>query len=272
MKIHETNNRLLFDTNRPASKTMDVQISDVHMADYQREIDRSKVKRICAEFMPDRMRPIELSLRDGKYWCYDGQNRLEVCKLLNMKKIKANVHYGLTYEDEAFLFAVQHINERYISKREQWDALIKAGDRAPLAKMVNSVCLKWDFVVGSDKKDGKSIGAVREILKIAERHGKRGLDDILFVLRTAFENDPYCSHHDLVAGMGRVLDLYKDLGDFEFNRFVQVLSKQSPRIILKKAMTERGRGGKQVARIIVREFNKGLGKDSKKRLNENLIH
>lgn len=259
-------------TMHVAPKNMEVQISDVHMAAYQRKVNPPKIKKICDEFMIDRMRPIELSYRDGVYWCFDGQNRLEVYKLLGHKRIPANVHYNLTYEDEAFLFAVQHINEQHISKRDEWRALCEAGNRAPIAKVINRVCNEYKFQVGGDSKDGKSIGAIREVLKITERHGEQGLRDILFVLRTAFDFDPSVAHHDIVAGMGHILDTYPKLGDYEYNRFVQSLKKTSPRLLLKKAMTERGRGGKQVAKAIISEYNKGLGKDSAKRFNEHLIH
>jgi hypothetical protein len=126
--------------------------------------------------------------------------------------------------------------------------------------------------VGGDNSNGKGVGAIRELQKIEARHGERGLEDTLFVLRSSFEHDPSSAHHDIVAGMCKILDTYPKLGDYEFNRFVQVLKKTTPRTLLKRATTERGRGGKQVARTIIVEYNKGLGKDSKLRLNENLIH
>jgi len=252
------------------TKNMDVQISDIHMAAYQRKINPTKVKKICAEFDKHRMRPIELSNRDGKFWCFDGQSRLEVYKQLGIKKILANVHYGLSYEDEAYLFAVQHVNEQHISKRDEWNALCEA--KAPIAQTIRRACREFDFELGGDTTNGKGIGAIREVLKITERHGERGLRDVLFVLRTAFQHDPSTAHHDIVAGMCKILDTYPKLGDYHYNRFVQVLGKISPRILLKKAMTERGRGGKQVAKAIIQEYNKGLGLDSKMRLNEHLIH
>lgn len=255
---------------RTPTKTTEVQISEIFMDSYQRKINPSKVQKICEDFNLHRMRPIEISQRDGTFWCFDGQHRLEVYKHLGIKRIPANIHFGLTYEDEALLFAMQHVNEQHISKRDEWKALCEA--RAPLARMITRTCREFNFEVGGDTKDGKSIGAIREVLKIAERHGEQGLRDVLFVLRAAFEHDPSSAHHDIVAGMCKLLDTYPKLSDFHYNRFVQVLKKTSPRILLKKSMTERGRGGKQVAKAIVLEYNKGLGRDNKLRLNENLIH
>lgn len=260
--------RSFFD--RPVVKSMEVQLSEIHLANYQRKINPEKVKKIRESFDPHRMRPIELSSRDGKFWCFDGQHRLEVFKNLNIKRIPVNVHFDLTYEDEALLFAMQHVNEQHISKRDEWKALCEA--KSPLAKMITRTCKEFNFEVGGDSKDGKSIGAIREVLKIAERHGEQGLRDVLFVLRSAFQHDSSSAHHDIVAGMSKILDTYPCLEDYHFNRFVQTLGKSSPRILLRKAMTERGRGGKQVAKVIIQEYNKGLGRDSKMRLNEHLIH
>ena len=260
-----------FDGERDtAMKNMEVQISEIHMAGYQRKINQAKVKKICSEFNKHRMRPVELSSRDGKFWCFDGQHRLEVYKRLGIKRIPANIHYGLSYEDEAYLFAVQHVNEQHISKRDEWSALCEA--KAPIAQTVRRTCREFDFEFGGDTKNGKGIGAIREVLKITERHGERGLRDVLFVLRTAFQHDPGSAHHDIVAGMCKILDTYPKLDDYHYNRFVHVLGKSSPRILLKKSMTERGRGGKQVAKVIIQEYNKGLGLGSKMRLNEHLIH
>lgn len=256
--------------SRVPMKNSDVQISEILMDAYQRKINPEKVNRICADFNVHRMRPIEVSQRNGKLYCFDGQHRLESYKKMGIKHIPANIHFGLTYEDEAMLFAVQHVNEQHISKRDEWKALCEA--KSPLARMVTRTCREFDFEVGGDSKDGKSIGAIREVLKIAERHGEQGLRDVLFVLRTAFEHDPSSAHHDIVAGMCKLLDTYPKLGDFHYNRFVNVLKKTSPRILLKRSMTERGRGGKQVAKAIVLEYNKGLGRDNKLRLNVELIH
>lgn len=251
-------------------RNSDVQLSEIFMDSYQRKINPDKVNKICADFNIHRMRPIEVSQRDGRLWCFDGQHRLEAYKKLGIKHIPSNIHFGLTYEDEALLFAMQHVNEQHISKRDEWRALCEA--KSPLAKMITRTCREFDFDVGGESKNGKNIGAIREVLKIAQRHGEQGLRDTLFILRTAFEHDPSSAHHDIVAGMCKILDTYPNLGDYHYNRFVQVLGKSSPRILLKKAMTERGRGGKQVAKVIIQEYNKGLGVGSKTRLNEHLIH
>ena len=251
-------------------RNSDVQLSEIFMDSYQRKINPDKVNKICADFNIHRMRPIEVSQRDGRLWCFDGQHRLESYKKLGIKHIPSNIHFGLTYEDEALLFAMQHVNEQHISKRDEWRALCEA--KSPLAKMITRTCREFDFDVGGESKNGKNIGAIREVIKIAQRHGEQGLRDTLFILRTAFEHDPSSAHHDIVAGMCKILDTYPKMGDDHYNRIVQVLKKTSPRTLLKKSMTERGRGGKQVAKAIVLEFNKGLGRDSRMRLNAELIH
>lgn len=251
-------------------RTSDVLISQIKMDVYQRKIDRAKVARICQDFNPHRMRPVELSYREGVYYCFDGQNRVEAYKMMGFEKIPANIHFNLSKEDECILFADQNVNEVRVPTRDKWKARLIGNDKRALT--ITDCCKKFNFTIG-EKSDAKTIGAVRELEKIMEEYGERGLVDSLFVLRTAFEYGKGVSHRDMIAGMHKLLNTYPNrLGDYEYNRMVDRLSKITPAQLLREANNERGRGGKQVAKAIVRHYNSGLPRNSKKRLNENLIH
>ena len=251
-------------------RTSDVLVSIIKMDVYQRKIDNDKVSRICKNFNPHRMRPIELSYRDGNYYCFDGQNRVEAYKRMGLLKIPANIHFGLTREDECILFADQNVNEVRVPIRDKWKARVIGKDEK--AMVITKCCNEYGLEVG-DKSGSKTVGAVRELEKIVEEHGEQGLKDALFVLRTAFQSSPGVVHHDMIAGMRKIMDTYPSrLGDYEYNRMVDRLSKITPAQLLKEANTERGRGGKQTAMAIIRRYNSGLPHGSKKRLNEHLIH
>jgi hypothetical protein len=51
--------------------------------DYQRTLDVNRVKRIVANFNPNLVNPIKVSLRNGKYYVFDGQHTLAALKMKN---------------------------------------------------------------------------------------------------------------------------------------------------------------------------------------------
>ena len=54
--------------NNGLVKTLRINISNIHMADYQRNPSEARIRRIVNEYDPHRDRPIELSYRAGKFW------------------------------------------------------------------------------------------------------------------------------------------------------------------------------------------------------------
>ena len=48
----------------------EIPISEVFLGKYQKMLSKKRVAAIIADYDPNRMRPIEVSLRDGKYWCW----------------------------------------------------------------------------------------------------------------------------------------------------------------------------------------------------------
>ena len=88
----------------------EIPISSVSYAAYQRKPDAERIRRIAKKFAIDRMRPVDVSYRDGKYWCFDGQHRVEAYKLMGRKTVPAVIHYGLDYEKEAAFLSKMHKN------------------------------------------------------------------------------------------------------------------------------------------------------------------
>lgn len=106
----------------------EIPVSSISFAAYQRKPDMERIKRIANKFSIDRMRPIEVSYRDGKYWCFDGQHRAEVYRLMGRKTIPAVIHYGLNYEAEAALFASQFDEVAPVGIVTMWKAQVAAYD------------------------------------------------------------------------------------------------------------------------------------------------
>ena len=77
---------------------------------YQRPIDAKRVQRIVDNFDPRVVNPLKVCFRGGRYYVFDGAHTLaalkEVKKFANFS-VDCLVFHGLTYEDEAYLFALQ---------------------------------------------------------------------------------------------------------------------------------------------------------------------
>ena len=247
-------------------RVMRLNINLIKMADYQRKPSDAVVKKMIAEYDPDRDRPVELSYRDGAYWCFDGQHRTQAHKLMRNDTILAQVHFGLTYEQEAALFAKQHENERKVSTRDLWSAAVKAGKEYPEVQKIISICEKEGFVVQAHSDPHPNIiSCLRVIQQMFNKHGEQGLKDVLFVIKTAWPNMPRNTHNEVFAGLLKMMDCYK-MGDTEWNRLRDKLATITPDKFLMKANTHVGRGGKGVAKLMVDMYNKNL-RSEKSRLD-----
>lgn len=249
-----------------------VPVNMIHFADYQRTPNPTQVKAIVDNFDPHRTSPIELSYRDGVYWCFDGQHRTAAYKTIGLKSILAQVHYGLTYEDEAYLFAQQNVNKRNISTTDNWNAKLESGNRSPETQEIIRICNDFGFKVEPSapgfKPHSKTIRCVNEIQKTYKKFGVNGLKTCLWLIQ-AFNGAPSGTHIEIISGINRIMETYK-LSDKAYDRLWAKLSKTRPEIILVESKTVADRGGKAVAKYLVKMYNNGI-KLSENRLDVNKI-
>lgn len=79
-------------------------------ASYQRKIDIARVDRIVAGFDARLVNTVKVSNRDGHFYVFDGAHTLAALKRIHDDKpfmVDCKVYHGLTYEEEAYLFALQ---------------------------------------------------------------------------------------------------------------------------------------------------------------------
>ena len=111
-------------------RIMDLNTKDlVSNQPYQRDIDQKEVAYIVSNFDLHQFGVIKVSFRDGKYYVYDGQHRITAFKIVNGNQdgfIRCEVHYGLTYEDEARYFAEQYLGSKKVDIIYRWRALFEA--------------------------------------------------------------------------------------------------------------------------------------------------
>lgn len=248
-----------------------VPLKSISFADYQRKPNADRIAKIVNEYNPDRDRPIELSYRSGKYWCFDGQHRVRAHQLMHDKDILAQVHYGLCYQDEAFLFQQQDVNVKKVSASEKWLAGVEAGNKSASTTDITKVCKEYGYLIDTSTSNlrGRTFGCVAELNDLYKNHGKNGLVNMIWVLE-AFHGANKCTNRYIVGGLNVLMSTYK-LSDKDWDRLKERVEKTivTPEILLRRVIVANGGkySRKMVAKEFVTIFNSGLGLNSKRRLN-----
>lgn len=99
---------------------------------YQRKIDFARVDRIVNSFDPRLANEVKVSFREGKFYVFDGAHTLSALKRIHGEDsfmVDCKVYYGLSYEDEAYLFALQSGESKDVAFNTRLRALILSGSR-----------------------------------------------------------------------------------------------------------------------------------------------
>lgn len=251
-----------------------IPISEICMDKYQRPVNMGRVNRIVREFNEDRMRPIELSFRDGKYWCFDGQHRYTAFKQMGIIDIPAQIHYNLTYQQEAALFAEQHKNEAHIQKRDEWAARLEAGRECIDAMEINAVAKEFGYKVSFDAKDrsANKIGCVNVLQKTYARHGVNGLQTMFFVTSTAWPGIHGATHADILGGLLKIMDTYNVMyggrqSDTFWNRLRNRMASTTPAKLRQKALIYPKGGSTAMAYAMITMYNAYMGEKNRMDIN-----
>lgn len=234
-------------------------LSVLEMGAYQKDLNIERVKRIVEKFDIHRMRPIEVSARAGKYWVFDGQHRANAYYLMGLTEIPAVIHKGLTYQDEAYLFARQQEDVGAVNTNHKWNALREAKD--PETMEIIKLCKDWGFVVLQHNNHGNNIKCVKTLRDLYREFGPEKLGTILMCIKNAWTYMDHSTDVSIIGGIAKLVRTYKD--EFNFSRLQDVLSRTTPRLIIRdkedKHHSVRGEA-RRAAYQILDLYNKGLGK------------
>lgn len=234
-------------------------LSVLNIGKYQKDLNIERVKRIVEKFDIHRMRPIEVSYRDDEYWVFDGQHRANAYYLMGLTEIPAVIHKGLTYQDEAYLFARQQEDVGSVNTNHKWNALVEAKD--PEAMEIIKLCKDWGFAILQHNNKGNNIKCVKTLQDLYRELGPEKLGTILMCIKNAWMYMDHSTDVAIVAGIARLVKAFPD--KFNFKRLETALSSTTPKLILRdmedKHHSVRGES-RRAAYQILDLYNKGLGK------------
>lgn len=227
---------------------------------YQRDIDQKEVAYIASNYDPHQFGVIKVSFRDGKYYVYDGQHRITAFKIVNGNQdgfVKCEVHYGLTYEDEARYFAEQYLGSKKVDIVYRWRALFEA-KKEPVYTIVTSVrAIGIDIKFTKNKSVYNRIIALKQLNDMWDKLGSERALRVLALLKKAWETDLNAFDGNILIGMREFFFTYTDEIDEE--AFVRQMKKVAPLSIVvegKKDMLSKN--GLNFAKIIWSKYNNGL--------------
>lgn len=101
-------------------KVSDIMIDPI----YQREIRKSRIKNISNHFNWAVFDPIRINMReDGKFYCYDGQHRLNAAILAGMTEIPCVVRMGMSLLEESRAYIASNVNaSKSATAHQRWKA------------------------------------------------------------------------------------------------------------------------------------------------------
>ncbi|MGW2346515.1 DUF6551 family protein [Streptomyces sp. NPDC001661] len=176
----------------------------------QRSLNEKRAQSIAKAVVKEAMGAIVVSQReDGLKYIVDGMHRHRVCQILGFEKIMAEVHYGLSQQEEAILFLIKNRESSKPSTLDEYKVGLTAG--VPLMVDTQVVLERHALTLGSSSTN--SIGAVSGVLRITQRYGPAVLSRTLSVVEGAWQRDKTTWDGVLLAGVSEFLGRHGDQVD-----------------------------------------------------------
>lgn len=251
------------ETNKKSDvvRIMDLNTKDlVSSQPYQRDIDQKEVAYIVSNYDPHQLGVIKVSYRDGKYYVFDGQHRITAFKIINGNQdgfIRCEVHYGLTYEDEARYFAEQYLGSKKVDIIYRWRALFEA-KKEPVYTIVTSVrAIGVDVKFAKTKSANNRIIAFKQLNDMWEKLGSAKTLRILTLLKETWETDVNAFDGNILIGMREFFLTYYD--EIVEETFIKQMKKILPSsIVLEGKKDMLSKNGLNFAKVIWNKYNNGL--------------
>lgn len=227
---------------------------------YQRKVDLARVKRIVSNFNPNLVNPIKVSYRDGKYYVFDGQHTLKALILKNGNQdlmVDCKVYYGMSYEDEARMFAEQNGICRAVKTEQKLRSLYEAKDIdvVDFKETVESLGITCTFRKGVSDQSW-AVCCYGCLYDIFTKYGKRHMVELLKIITETWNGEPQSFRREIISGMNIFINTYK--GEYDRRLLIKKLSTVSPITICRDGKISTTGGNKRFAKIILNVYNRNL--------------
>lgn len=200
---------------------------------HQSPLQPIRVRRIANEFDPSKLDVFKVSIDGaGKWWLEDGQHRASAAELAGHLDLEVFVLFvdGMDRRESAEFFL--GINDR---KQKPQGALIQARAEAgdPFAREMFAMAERHGFrvrLIHSGFNEARNeIRCPDLMMALIERHGTDHVDEVLGVLRAAWDGANESAQKDIIRGISQFLLAYADIDRVEL---AAKLGGVSPRVVV----------------------------------------
>ena len=236
---------------------------------YQRRMNAAQVDRIVAEFNPLLVNAVKVSHRDGRFFVFDGAHTLAALRRIHEGKpfmVECKVFSGMTYQEEAELFALQTGTSRTVS----FDYKLRAKLAAETPK--EKAFLEATEAAGLHLSDVQRssmryvIAAKATAQRIFDNYGADLYTDMLRLIVETWDAVEWSLSKPVLNGCAVFLNVYGD--EYKRDRFIRKLTYTNADELAAIARRQNVKDQpRQYAMAILELYNKG----GRGRLDESLM-
>lgn len=251
-----------------------LRMGDLVMDRYQRPVDLGLVRKISRSFRPELCNVLVVNRRlDGTLACIDGQHRGKgmIAGTGPDTRWPCQMHYGLTYEQEAALFVALNKERRPMSVVDAFHAAVEA--REPEAMEIVAILERIGYGLRTANGTGRSergqIQAIGAVVTVYRRYRPGMLELTLGTIHGAFGSKP-APNSGSILGCATFLSRYSD--KYDAGRLLDVMRKltmqrwEAEASDYKRVMGSGSGNGTGAGFVLTKYYNRGLGES--KRLPE----
>lgn len=225
---------------------------------YQRPVLQRDVDKIIREWNGREITPVVVSFRDGKFNVVDGQHHIEAMRQKAGGRdviVPCIIHTGMTYEQEAELYARLDRDKKRLTLRQYTKAVVEAGSDANIMevkRLTEEVGFIW--ALGEPTGEPFEIAPIRALINAHQLLGGEAFARMLSLLAGAWQGAPNSLKASMLSGMALFVKTYEvELSD---RAFIRRMSIVSPEEIIRLGRIETD-VGLRFARIILDKYNGG---------------
>lgn len=253
-----------------ASKATNQRIRLIALSDmepesgYQRATNPVQVENIAKRFDESKLGTLIVSERGGKFHIIDGAHRAKALRKRGYTHAHCVVLTGLTFEQEAEYFRKQNQDKRLIKPMEFFRAGLVSGDA--LCANIYRIIRTNGFNIDAGKKGFYKIAAIKALFTIVDEYGYSTLDDTLRLLASVWSGFKGASQSVSLLGVAEFVSRYGtvDFAERMKGKFSAVFYDYTEAAYFRTISGVSSRI--KFCRVLVDHYNRGLTKESGKRL------
>ena len=192
---------------------------------YQRPTEPERVREIVSQFDPALVNLVKVSVRDGHYYVFDGGHTLAALRKINNNKrfpVLCRIYYGLTYEEEAILFAKQQGNSKKVGIPYKLRALEAAGDLETVDFLKRTRRSGFEITPGTRTVRDGNITAVKRAYDAYRQLGPERYERMMRLVKETWNGESWSVGQSMLGGLS---EFYKAYGnELRESRFISKLS------------------------------------------------